>query len=234
MLLPTLTFPLQLLLNTIITQYLESAYCITVLSDKPLSLPFTNSFIYLIPDEENLVEQIFNVSEMGCSDYIVCMRDPQNFMTAFERVVHIGNVRRSDRKVIILPYEEEYNENSDENLPSLIFSMKGSENLANMLMVVNHNSNNSDCKAFDLVTHQFVGPDDMSNLPIHLDRWDSCTQQFENDANLFPHDMTNLFGKTVKVACFTYKPYVLLDIDTAIEPLGRDGVEIRIVDEFCR
>uniref|UniRef100_A0A2H1V256 SFRICE000831.1 n=1 Tax=Spodoptera frugiperda TaxID=7108 RepID=A0A2H1V256_SPOFR len=234
MLLPTISIPLELLLKTIITQYLESAYCITVLSDKPLSLPFTNSFIYLIPDEENLVEQIFNVSEMGCSDYIVCMRDPQNFMTAFERVVHIGNVRRSDRKVIILTYDEEYNENSDENLPSLIFSMKGSENLANMLMVVNHNSNNSDCKAFDLVTHQFVGPDDMSNLPIHLDRWDSCTQQFENDANLFPHDMTNLYGKTVKVACFTYKPYVLLDIDTAIEPLGRDGVEIRIVDEFCR
>ncbi|KAF9809350.1 hypothetical protein SFRURICE_007281 [Spodoptera frugiperda] len=234
MLLPTISIPLELLLKTIITQYLESAYCITVLSDKPLSLPFTNSFIYLIPDEENLVEQIFNVSEMGCSDYIVCMRDPQNFMTAFERVVHIGNVRRSDRKVIILTYDEEYNENSDENLPSLIFSMKGSENLANMLMVVNHNSNNSDCKAFDLVTHQFVGPDDMSNLPIYLDRWDSCTQQFENDANLFPHDMTNLYGKTVKVACFTYKPYVLLDIDTAIEPLGRDGVEIRIVDEFCR
>ncbi|XP_050557240.1 ionotropic receptor 21a-like [Spodoptera frugiperda] len=234
MLLPNITFPLELLLNTIITQYMESAYCVTVLSDKPLSLPFTNSFIYLVPDEDNLVEQIFNVSEMGCSDYIVCMRDPQNFMTAFERVVHIGNVRRSDRKVIILPYNEEYNENSDENPPSLIFSMKGSEYLANMLMVVNHNSNNSDCKAFDLVTHQFVGPDDMSNLPIYLDRWDSCTQQFENDANLFPHDMTNLYGKTVKVACFTYKPYVLLDIDTAIEPLGRDGVEIRIVDEFCR
>nr|WCF43335.1 ionotropic receptor IR41a [Spodoptera frugiperda]WCF43350.1 chemosensory receptor IR41a [Spodoptera frugiperda] len=234
MLLPNITFPLELLLNAIITQYMESAYCVTVFSDKPLSLTFTNSFIYLVPDEDNLVEQIFNVSEMGCSDYIVCMRDPQNFMTAFERVVHIGNVRRSDRKVIILPYNEEYNENSDENLPSLIFSMKGSEYLANMLMVVNRNSNNSDCKAFDLVTHQFVGPDDMSNLPIYLDRWDSCTQQFENDANLFPQDMTNLYGKTVKVACFTYKPYVLLDIDTAIEPLGRDGVEIRIVDEFCR
>ncbi|CAH0699987.1 unnamed protein product [Spodoptera exigua] len=162
------------------------------------------------------------------------MREPQNFMTAFEHVVHIGNVRRSDRKVIILPFNEEYNEYSDENLPSLIFSMKGSEYLANMLMVVNHKSNGSDCKEFDLITHQFVGPDVESNLPKYLDRWNSCSQQFENDANLFPHDMTNLFGKTLRVACFTYKPYALLDIDTAIEPLGRDGVEIRIVDEFCR
>nr|ADR64681.1 putative chemosensory ionotropic receptor IR41a [Spodoptera littoralis] len=234
MLLPTISLPLEILLNTIITQYLDSSYCVTVFSDKPLSPIISTSFIYLIPDEENLVEQIYNVSERGCSDYIVRMRDPQNFMTAFERVVHIGNVRRSDRKIIILPYNEEYNDNNDENLPSLIFSMKGSEYLANMLMVVNHNSSNSDCKEFDLITHQYVGPDDVSNLPKYLDRWDSCSQQFENNANLFPHDMTNLFGKTLRVACFTYKPYALLDIDTAIEPLGRDGVEIRIVDEFCR
>ncbi|CAH1644342.1 unnamed protein product [Spodoptera littoralis] len=234
MLLPTISLPLEILLNTIIIQYLDSSYCVTVFSDKPLSPIFSTSFIYLIPDEENLVEQIYNVSERGCSDYIVRMRDPQNFMTAFERVVHIGNVRRSDRKVIILPYNEEYNDINDENLPSLIFSMKGSEYLANMLMVINHNSSNSDCKEFDLITHQYVGPDDVSNLPKYLDRWDSCSQQFENNANLFPHDMTNLFGKTLRVACFTYKPYALLDIDTAIEPLGRDGVEIRIVDEFCR
>ncbi|KAH9629030.1 hypothetical protein HF086_007515 [Spodoptera exigua] len=234
MLVPPMSFALELLLNTILTQYLESSYCVTIFSDKPLSFLFSKSFIYLIPDEENLVEQIYNVSETGCSDYIIRMRDPQNFMTAFERVVHIGNVRRSDRKVIILPFNEEYNEYSDENLPSLIFSMKGSEYLANMLMVVNHKSNGSDCKEFDLITHQFVGPDVESNLPKYLDRWNSCSQQFENDANLFPHDMTNLFGKTLRVACFTYKPYALLDIDTAIEPLGRDGVEIRIVDEFCR
>lgn len=180
------------------------------------------------------MEQIFNVSEMGCSDYIVRMQEPQNFMEAFEAVVHKGNVRRSDRKIIFLPFDEEYNEESDEDLPSLVFLMQGSAFVANILMIENYASNDSDCKVFELLTHQFVGPDEETHLPKYLDRWDSCSQKFEKQANLFPHDMTNLYGKTVKVACFTYKPYVLLDIDTAIEPSGRDGVEIRIVDELCR
>ncbi|CAH2075338.1 unnamed protein product, partial [Iphiclides podalirius] len=46
--------------------------------------------------------------------------------------------------------------------------------------------------------------------------------------------MSNLYGKVVKVSCFTYKPYVLLDLNPAVVPYGRDGMEIRIVDEFCR
>nr|ALM24942.1 ionotropic receptor 41a [Athetis dissimilis] len=238
MLLSASTFlPLELLLNTIIEQYLSSAYCITIISDVPFTFSVPTSFISLIPNEEDLVQQIFNVSEMGCSDYIVRMLKPQNFMSAFETVVHKGNARRSDRKIIFLPYDVENNEGY-EDLPSLVFSMKGSAYVPNMLFIENYANtdanNNSDCKMFDLITHQFVGPDDENHLPKYLDRWDSCSQEFENQANLFPHDMTNLYGKTLKVACFTYKPYVLLDIDTAIEPLGRDGVEIRIVDELCR
>ncbi|KAJ8732006.1 hypothetical protein PYW08_014736 [Mythimna loreyi] len=178
--------------------------------------------------------QIFNVSEMGCSDYIVRMQQPQSFMEAFETVVHKGQVRRSDRKIIFLPYDEEYNEGYDVELPSLVFSMKGSAFVPNILMIENYASNDSDCKIFDLITHQFGGLDDETNIPKYLDRWDSCSQEFENRANLFPNDMTNLYGKTLKVSCFTYKPYVLLDVDTAIEPKGRDGVEIRIVEELCR
>lgn len=236
MLFPTSSslLPLELLLNTIIRQYLESTYCLTIISDAPLAFSFPNSFISLIPNDENLVEQVYNVSEMGCSDYIVRMQDPQKFMTAFETVVHTATIRRSDRKIIFLPYNEEYNEGYDIDLPSEVFSMKGSTYVANMLMIVNAASNNSECKTFDLITHQFVGPDEQTDLPKYLDSWNSCSQEFENHANLFPHDMTNLYGKTLKVACFTYKPYVLLDIDPAIEPSGRDGVEIRIVDELCR
>ncbi|XP_026739805.1 glutamate receptor ionotropic, delta-2-like isoform X2 [Trichoplusia ni] len=161
------------------------------------------------------------------------MQEPQKFMVAFERVVHIGDIRRSDRKIIILPYDEDYNENREIDLPSMVFSMKESHFVADMLMIENYKSD-TNCKLFDLITHKFVGSDNEIQLPIHLDRWNSCTEKFENQANLFPHDMTDLYGKTVKVACFTYKPYVLLDIDPAIEPLGRDGVEVRIVDEFCR
>lgn len=236
MLFPTASalLPIELLINIIIKQYLETAYCVTFISEVPLSFALPSSFISLTPNEENLVGQLLNVSEMGCSDYIVRMKEPQNFMAAFESVIHKANVRRSDRKIIFLPFDEEYNEHYNINLFSLVFSMKGSTFVPNMLMIVNVASKNSDCKTFEMITHKFVGPDEETHLPKTLDRWDSCSQEFKNQANLFPHDMTNLYGKTVKVACFTYKPYVLLDLDTAITPSGRDGVEIRIVDELCR
>ncbi|XP_026739812.1 uncharacterized protein LOC113502441 [Trichoplusia ni] len=225
--------PLEILVKTIIEQYLATSYCITFVSDVPFNVFLATGLTYLIPSEQNLVEQILNVSEIGCSDYIVRMQEPQKFMVAFERVVHIGDIRRSDRKIIILPYDEDYNENREIDLSSMVFSMKESNFVANMLMIETLNSE-SDCKLFDLITHKFVGPDEEMHLPIHLDRWDSCREKFEKKANLFPHDITNLNGKTVKVACITYQPFVLLDIDPAIEPLGRDGVEVRMVEEFCR
>ncbi|KAL4706513.1 hypothetical protein ACJJTC_015711 [Scirpophaga incertulas] len=77
-------------------------------------------------------------------------------------------------------------------------------------------------------------PESEVHQPYYLDRWNTCKEEFEENIYIFPHDMSNLNGKIVKVACFTYKPYVLLDIDPKIESLGRDGTEIRIVNEFCR
>ncbi|CAB3243457.1 unnamed protein product [Arctia plantaginis] len=223
--------PLELLLDILIQKYLSTSSCISFVLETSLIFHSPVGFIYITPDEKVLVEQILAVSEIGCSDYVILMKEPEKFMNAFERVIHLGNVRRSDRKLIFLPHDANLN---DVNLASKVFSLKGSAFVANMLIVAYSKNSQQECLVFDLITHKFVGTDSQLNAPLYLDRWNSCTTKFEKQANLFPNDMTNLQGKTLKVACFTYKPYALLDLDTAIEPLGRDGIEVRIVDEFCR
>ncbi|XP_075971136.1 glutamate receptor 2-like [Anticarsia gemmatalis] len=231
MLIPTSSLlPLELLLQALTQNYLSSSYCITFVSDASITFSSPVSFMYIIPDEENLIEQILYASEMGCSDYVVHVKRPDKFLAAFERVVHIGSIRRSDRKIIILPREEDLN---DVNLPSKVFSMKESGFVANMLMV-SYYKREAECVIFDLITHKFVGSDELIHEPFYLDRWNSCNSMFDYQVNLFPHDMSDLYGKTLKVACFTYKPYVLLDLDPAIEPLERDGIDVRIIHEFCR
>lgn len=222
---------ISLLLLTIVEQYLFSSYCITVVSDEPFNLNFNLSFTTIIPNDsvELLTRQLLKVSENGCSDYIVNVKNPEMFMVAFDEVSRLGTVRRSDRKIIILLPQSD----NDSNLDLLkLLSMKESSFVANILIISKSNNFEMNCDVYDLVTHEFLKTE--GDLPIVLDRWRSCTQKFERNSNLFPHDMRDLRGKTVKSACFTYKPYVFLDLDTAVEPLGRDGMEMRIVDEFCR
>ncbi|XP_030021609.1 glutamate receptor ionotropic, NMDA 1 isoform X2 [Manduca sexta] len=224
--------PLELLLHNLVVQYLSDSYCVSVVSETPLNFVFLPSFTYINPndtDDNNLVEKLLKVSEEGCSDYIVRFQNPQNFMNAFEKVNHLGKVRRSDRKLIFLSIPDvNYRNQALEMLSKVECSF-----VANILLVLTSDENQCG-ESFDFVTHKYVGPDSEVNEPLLLDHWNACTQQFDRKANLFPHDMTNMKGKTLKVSCFTYKPYVLLDLDPAVAPLGRDGMELRIVEEFCR
>lgn len=232
-LVPQILAPIEILLQAIVLKYLNSAYCVTTVSEEPLQISLANSYIYVfVNNTEFLVDLMLNASEAGCSDYIVQMNDPKDFIIAFDKVLHRGNVRRSDRRVIILPPTNF----GDDNIPSYdlveILSMRETSFIANVLLIV-PTKKESDCESYDLITHKFVESSNNED-PMVLDKWNSCTNTFETDANLFPHDLSNLQGKIVKVAAFTYKPYVLLDLDKKSAPLGRDGMEMRIVDEFCR
>lgn len=226
----------EILLQTIVTTYLNSSTCLALVLENNVIINVPNSFMYLYANNsDDLTYLMLNSSEMGCSDYIVQLNEPEIFMTAFENVVHMGNVRKSDRKIIMLPAiknENVVSTNSKEKLLSVL-SMKETGFVANILLILPLETW-SDCMIYNLVTHTFVGPDNDINKPIYLDKWNSCTSKFDKNVNLFPHDLSNLQGKIVKVAGFTYTPYVLLDLDTDIAPQGRDGIEVRIVEEFCR
>lgn len=223
-----LTLPsISILLQALVNQYLSDSYCMTFVLEQPIDFNINVTFTSITPNYEsvdNLTKQLLEVSENGCSDYIVYMTDPKVFMAAVDQTSRFGNSRRSNRKIIILPLS------ADKNLD--LFSMKESTFVANMLMVLPKEESSIQCDIYDLVTHEFISIYD--DQPLFLDQWNSCTQMFSKNVNLFPHDLRDLHGRVVRVACFHYTPYSLINLDPAIEPLQRDGMEIRIVDEFCR
>nr|AST36229.1 putative ionotropic receptor IR41a.1 [Hedya nubiferana] len=230
---PSIFLPIEIVVNTLIYNYLQSSFCLTFVTETHLAvkLPSNLSSLRIQPNDSDLVNQILYASEKGCSDYIIQMYEPEDFMVAFEKVNHLGDIRRSDKKLIFLPMQDEiYNA----SVLTDMLSLKEASFVANILLVAPVVKTSDDCESYDMITHKFVGPDEEIHEPLYLDRWDSCTGQFQKGVNLFPHDMSNLYGKTVKVAAFTYKPYVLLDLDPSLNPLGRDGMEMRVIDEFCR
>ncbi|XP_073951487.1 glutamate receptor ionotropic, delta-2-like isoform X2 [Choristoneura fumiferana] len=228
----TVLHPLEVLLQILINNYLLESYCVTVITETKLIFrpPSNVTFMY-IHAEINITNLILDASEHGCSDFIVQTSEPENFMAAFETVNHLGDIRRSNKKLIFLPlHDETFNASVLMN----ILTLKMTGFIANILLVVPSEKCPEYCNYYDLVTHNFVGPDAEVDDPLYLDRWDFGLEQFDKGVNLFPHDMSNMNGKTVKVAAFTYKPYVLLDLDPSDNVLGRDGMELRIIDEFCR
>ncbi|XP_047985810.1 uncharacterized protein LOC125226030 [Leguminivora glycinivorella] len=233
MLLPSILLPIEILLNTLINQQLQDSFCLTFVTETKLTvnIPTNMSYMIIQPNNSELVDQILYASEKGCSDYIIQIQEPSNFMVAFEKVNHLGDIRRSDKKLIFLPFQ---GDSDDGSVLTDILSLIETGFVANILLIVPSVKSSDDCKVYDMITHTFVGSDEEVQKPLYLDLWDSCTGRFERGVNLFPHDMSNLYGKTVKVAAFTYKPYVLLDLDPSLNPLGRDGMEMRIIDEFCR
>lgn len=223
----TLT-PIEILLQTILYRYFQSSYCIAFVSSESLRFDYNKTFVYIDSEGRNITDNLLEVSEIGCLDYIVRVKDPIDFIKAFDKVVHLGNTRKSDRKIVYLPGS--YDDDVTGKLLKVL-SMKETSFVPNVLIIAP--SFNRSCESYDLITHKYVGLSNHSH-PLYLDTWNSCTKQFYKNSNLFPHDMSNMFGKVVKVACFTYKPYVLLDLNTTIVPFGRDGIEVRIIEEFCR
>lgn len=220
---------IELLLQTIFQKYLFSSYCLTIVSETGSEINMIPKvFTYIKWDHDiNLKNKLLEVSEMGCSDYIIRMSEPEKFVKSFEEANKVATVRRSDRKLIFLPT----NDNQSQYLLEIL-SMKEISYVANVLLVLK-SSREDNCDMYNLVTHQFVGKTE-TQASIYLDDWNSCTNNFTRNANLFPHNMDDLKGKHLKVAAFTYKPYVLLDLDETTTPSGRNGFEMRIVDEFCR
>lgn len=223
---------IELLLQIIIKNFLSQSYCVTVVSDNSLCVDLMSKLSISVKtnSSEKLVDLILAASEMGCSDYIVQMSKPEQFMVAFDAVNHLGNVRRSDKKIIFLPFEK----NTDATAILNILKLKETAYAPNVLLIVPKEGIKDSCDYFDLITHKYVGLERETQDPLILDQWDSCTQEFTSNSNLFPHVIHNLHGKTLKVAAFTYEPYVLLDLDKTVAPLGRDGLEMRIIEEFCR
>ncbi|PSN43557.1 hypothetical protein C0J52_03708 [Blattella germanica] len=51
-------------------------------------------------------------------------------------------------------------------------------------------------------------------------------------ANIYPDKVSNLMGKSLTAATFTYQPYAIVNLETS--PITFDGTETRVFLEFCK
>ena len=61
---------------------------------------------------------------------------------------------------------------------------------------------------------------------------DSGQYGFLHSADLYPDKVSNLMGKRLTMATFTYRPYSVIDLNT--NPPVVDGTETRLLLEFCK
>jgi len=61
---------------------------------------------------------------------------------------------------------------------------------------------------------------------------DSDQYGFLNSADLYPDKVSNLMGKRLTMATFTYRPYSIIDLNA--NPPVFDGTETRIALELCK
>ncbi|XP_048485863.1 uncharacterized protein LOC119691976 [Plutella xylostella] len=217
------------LLQIILQKYMSHSYCLSIISENNVYLPTnTTSVRFGTIDLDNILATL----DMGCSDFVIQVDDPIHFAIVLEKVLFLSNTRRGDRKFIFVPKRLD---DSDELLNVLqtgIFTY-----IPNVILIVPTNKKveaDENCEDYDIVTHKFVGPyEEDIKIPIVLDRWNSCRKVFERNENLFPHDIANMYGRTVKVACFMYPPFVILNLDKQVSRNGRDGLDMRVVDELC-
>lgn len=105
--------------------------------------------------------------------------------------------------------------------------------IVNLLLVVPHGD------VFQLITHRYVGNGPESLDWILLDTYNPENGSFVEDSNLFPDKMSNLMGKTLKVATFYLLPWSMMrQTDEGIvrylnQSYTIDGLDGYILVQFC-
>lgn len=226
---------LQILVNIIIQDYLIKTYCVTIITDDVTDIFLEKTdipFLYYssTSDEDTMQSLILKSLDLGCSDFIINIDNPEIFVAQFEENIHLTNQRRGNRKLIFVP--NEHNPNSREELIQLL-TIPAVEFVPNILLILpfNKTSEGSNETSYELGTQKYLSNIDNSELII-LDVWSSESRSFEKKANLFPDKVSNMQGRTIKMATFNYKPYSIFELDENNNTVV-DGTEYRAAREFC-
>lgn len=223
---------LKILVNIIVQEYLLKTYCVTIVTDdvtdmflEKIGIPFL--YYASSSDEDTMQSLILKSLDLGCSDFIINIDNPETFIAQFEENIHATNQRRGNRKLIFVP--NEYNPNSREGLIHLL-KTPAVEFVPDILLIlpINETGEGSNETMYELGTQKYLSEREL----IVLDVWRSESQSFEKKTNLFPDKVSNLQGRTVKMATFNYKPYSIFEFDENNNTIV-DGTEYRAAREFC-
>ncbi|XP_055633898.1 glutamate receptor 1-like [Toxorhynchites rutilus septentrionalis] len=173
--------------------------------------------------------------ELGCNVFIVHQDSIINFMDRFIEFHDDATYRNPDKTVIMLMDGMQSNE---KNLLAELCEHSNLVEIMNLLIL----KPTANMESIDLLTHRFVGTIEESVELILLDVFDVDNKTFRYGQVLFPDKISNMLGKSVRLATVNFPPLVILRKSESGNPLVRAGNQIYemsgndglLVVEFCR
>lgn len=204
---------LEMLLNVIVNQFFEDSRCLLIFQESEEKFVLNNSFLPLVhinPAYPYEIKQIFHHS-YGCQGIIIHSPNPIRVFNDIESQIKYSMESFSNRRYLIIESSQTTQKFQDflsitesQYVRDILFLSTTDKNceFVNTTLSYSYDS----CSLYKLSSNKFVGPNP-SNDEIVLKQWDSKQYDVYLDKEFYPNKVENLYGRQVKVATFTYKPY---------------------------
>lgn len=194
---------LNMLANIIINKYFTDS-CVLLLSQNHLNYNSTNSFVYINIDK-NTKENINKSLNFQCENIVLESENLMEQVELMEKLIKLSVQRYNTRKYLLLTEKR-----LEEKQKFLLFQQL--KLVPDVLVIMPDYANNflNDCDVkFTLLTHTYVGKTNNDDV-VQIDAWYSQNRSFLKNEYLFPDKITDMQGRVIKFATFTYKPYAIV------------------------
>lgn len=191
---------------TILTEILVNTYmknsCLLLITQE--NIYKGQQPLIIINSTDNFKTNFNSSLVFGCENIIVQAPNTESTISDVEKLIKLSVHRLNDRKYLIfLPNTEQ------EKFPSLHFV----PNVLFVVPIIYKDSNNILMNNGEVIlslrTQRFVGVTE-NDAVIEIDKWFSRNCSFLKSSNLYPDKINNLKGRKLKIATFTYKPYIIV------------------------
>lgn len=188
------------LLGLILNQYFNNFRCIFLLTDKNLPLDTSKIIIPLVNlkiSNKSIPTDLF-FRYFDCQGIVIQTKNCLEVFENVEKEIRKHMERYNNRRYLFLPSScEEIKEND-------VFQSKELHFVADLL-VMSYSKEKYE-EQYEFLTHKYVGVKNNSEV-IVLDKWFANNNSFLKGNNLYPDKISDMQGRTLRLATFTYLPY---------------------------
>ncbi|XP_055633896.1 uncharacterized protein LOC129774213 [Toxorhynchites rutilus septentrionalis] len=229
------------LLSEILTVYLPVIHTVCkiydgstgTLSDLKILPPIPT--VSIEPNRDTVFNPLLAGVELGCNVFIVHQDSIIGFMDQFIECHDEATYRNPDKYIILLMDGAQFDE------PILVNKLCDHPNLLEImnLLILRPTAN---MESIELLTHRYVGPVEQSTDLLLVDIFGIGNNTFRYGNQFFPDKISNLQGKSIRLATFDIVPHIILQKSESGGPLVKlgnqaydmDGVDGRLMVEFCQ
>lgn len=195
---------ISILTNLILTRYFNLSRCVVTLTNEILHLDSleTVTFVHLLVNDNKIPVDLF-FRRHGCQGFIIQTKNALEVFENLEYQMRHNSERFNNRRYLFLP------SSFGENREIEVFKSKDLYFVTDILVLSNKEENSE--VVYQFLTHKYVGKENHSEI-IVLDEWFSNNGSFLKGNNLYPDKISNLQGRTIRIATFTYLPLTYVGI----------------------